>query len=205
MYSNSLIWMSHYNANEQVQVKLDKDYTATISNASSSAGESKEKLAALREKRRLREAGTTAASNVAATPAVPAGGPSLKSDSLKSTGEEESGVEIDSLSQKDNQNDAKESGNKIMMMCLIKGSYILTILGYITYKLYRRVREGGCPDQTCVGAVCFSEGTGDGQGETHEGGGDNGSVYEELAGGTSGDERRRAESRWCNITVMMAM
>jgi hypothetical protein len=123
VYSNSLIWRSHYNANEQVQVKLDKDYTATTSNAatSSSAGESKEKLAALREKRRLREAGTTAASNAAANPAVPAGGTSLKSDSLKSTGEEESGVEIDSLSQKDNQNDTKESGKKIMMMCPIKG------------------------------------------------------------------------------------
>jgi hypothetical protein len=104
-------------------VKLDKDYAATTSNAatSSSAGESKEKLAALREKRRLREAGTTTASNVAATPAIPAGGTSLKSDSLKSTGEEESGVEIDSHSQKDDQKVAKESGNEMMMsMCSIK-------------------------------------------------------------------------------------
>lgn len=121
----------HYNTNEQVQVKLDKDYAVTSSN---SAGESKEKLAALREKRRLREA----ASNVAATTGPPAGGSSLKSDSMKSTGEEESGVEIESLSQKDDQNDVKESGIKTSKV-ILNFSFSDDLL-YITYEKYRRVR-----------------------------------------------------------------
>ena len=116
-------------------MKLDKDYAVTTSN---SVGESKEKLAALREKRRLREA----ASNVAATTGIPAGGSSLKSDSMKSTGEEESGVEIESLSQKDDQNDVKESGIKTSKVIRADfpsfGSFIIYYLRIIQASRMRR-------------------------------------------------------------------